>query len=142
MLFALIYFVRFGRSFSKDKTKLYTKWLKSEQSSEILTFTYFYVYRYGDTVEHEFYLNTFRDRHQLLSAINRIGYRAFGSRRDIGRALLEMRTVQFNASRVRQAVVWTVRIDFHNKHFRTSSYFVRIVSLNQEEKLCILTFYF
>jgi len=58
-------------------------------------------FRFGDTVENEFYLSTYQTRSQLLSAINDIDYESLGNRRNVEAALNAMRTEQFIASQVR-----------------------------------------
>jgi len=58
-------------------------------------------FRYGDTVDNEFYLSEYQTRNQLLSAINRLGYVSLGNRRDVQEALSDMRTDQFTSDRVR-----------------------------------------
>jgi len=58
------------------------------------------LFRFGDTADNEFYLNTYRSRSLLLSALNRLGYRSRGSRRNVQAALNAMRTQQFTGSNV------------------------------------------
>jgi len=58
-------------------------------------------FRFGNTVQNQFYLNTNVQRNQLMSAINRLGYRSLGSGRNVQAALNAMRTQQFIATRVR-----------------------------------------
>jgi len=63
-------------------------------------------FRYGDTVDNEFYLNTHRSRSSLLAAINGLGYRPLGNGRNFQSALGAMRTQQFTSSRVRLATTF------------------------------------
>ena len=64
-------------------------------------------YRFGDTVQNEFYLSTYQTRNQLLSALSRLGYNSLGSRRNVQEALNAMRTQQFIASQVRFLPQWS-----------------------------------
>jgi len=76
----------------------------------------FFLFRFGDTADNEFYLNTYQSRSLLLSSLNRLGYLSRGSQRNVQAALNAMRTQQFTGSNVSN-INYAVRVNFAPFYF-------------------------